>query len=780
MRKICSLVCIAVALWAMVSCSGTAEVKSYNEGLNIIPMPQQITQSEGVFFLKDKMSVSAGSDELKPVAEFFAKQMSASTGYDIRVSEQGNIRLSIDASAVEGTEAYRLEVRADGVEVVAATPQGVFYGMQSFMQLLPAEIESPVKVKGIAWQAPLVSVTDCPRFAYRGVMLDPCRHFMPFENIKKHIDVMALFKINYLHLHLTDDQGWRIEIKSHPELTEIGSTRIEGEGHEHKGYYTQEQIKELVAYAAERFITIVPEIELPGHNMALTASHPELACIEEPARPRNCWGVENIVMCAGKEAPFQILTDVIQEVAALFPGEYFHIGGDECPKTRWAACPLCQARIRKEGLKADAHHTAEQRLQSYFVQRMGKVVEACGKKMIGWDEILEGGLADNATVMSWQGETGGIAAALMSHDAIMSPAGNGLYLDYYQGDPKIEPCAFGGYFPVEKIYNYNPVPDTLVTMNKAHHIIGVQVNAWSEYHYSEYLREYRMYPRVIALAEIGWTDLDKKDYNDFIRRINNAYVRLDQHGMHYHIPLPEQPVASCDVVTFTDTVSVTFQTSRPETMVYTLDGSEPSARSQVYQAPLFFSESGTIKIATLLPSGKMSTVRTIQVVKSALRDPVEVAEVQPGLKMEVTDGMYLNMTELKQSGNPVIDTQVVEDTKGLVLYRKASMDMRHMKQYAAVATGYLEIPEDGVYYVASDYEEVWIAGERVVDNAGEVKKFSRKDTSIALKKGLHEFKVAFLGHIMGGFSSNWMDGNVFLRKSDRTEFVPISKKELFH
>lgn len=779
MKKIFSLICTCVAVLAFTSCANQAEVKSYNEGINIIPTPQHLEVNQGEFYLKDKMTIGTESDELKPVADYFAKKISAASGYDIRVECQGSIFLAIDTTQVKEEEAYLLTVNPDRVVVTAATPQGAFYGMQSLMQLFPAEIESTVPVKDVLWKAPSVSIQDRPRFAYRGVMLDPCRHFMPVENIKKQLDVMALFKINRMHWHLTDDQGWRIEIKSHPELTEIGSTRVEGEGFVHQGFYTQEEVKEIVQYAADRFITIVPEIELPGHEMSLIASHPELACVEEPAKPRNCWGVENIVMCAGKEAPFELLTEVIQEVAALFPGEYFHIGGDECPKTRWAACPLCQKRIRQEGLKADDKHTAEQRLQSYFVQRMGKVVEACGKKMIGWDEILEGGLAPNATVMSWQGESGGIAAALMNHDAIMSPAGNGLYLDYYQGDPKIEPVAFGGYFPLEKIYSYNPVPDTLVTMQKAHHIIGAQANAWSEYYYTEDIREYRMYPRVIALAEICWTDLDRKNYEDFCRRINNAYVRLDMHQVNYHIPLPEQPVASCDLVTFVDTVSVSFRTSRPETMVYTLDGKEPTAKSKVYKTPLSFSKSGVIKIATLLPSGKMSTVRTIQVVKSDLRPAVVKEDLKPGLDMVVTDGMYLSMDELAASGKPATDSLVVDHTRGLVQYRKASMDMRHMEQYAAVATGYIDIDSDGVYYVASDYEEVWIDGVCVVNNAGEVKKFSRKDTSIALKKGLHEFKVAFLGHIMGGFSSNWMDGNVFLRKADSKEFVPVTEKQLF-
>ena len=781
MKKLLATFCAGMALCFLASCAEPqGEVKSYNQGINIIPTPQSLVQQDGFFRLNSHTAITAVSPEAKTIAEFFAAKMRTSTGLDIQVAEKGNILLSLDSSLdVPNDEGYSLEVSKDAVKVVAKTTQGLFYGMQSFLQLLPAEIESPSKVNGIAWQAPAVSIKDAPRFGYRGIMLDPCRHFMPVENVKKYIDVLSLFKINRIHWHLTDDQGWRIEIKKYPKLTEIGSKRIDGEGTEYGGYYTQEEIKDIVKYAADHFITVVPELELPGHEMAAIAAYPNLSCKGEPGTPRIIWGVEDIVMCPGKEDMFTFLQDVIDEMVPLFPSEYFHIGGDECPKTSWKNCPLCQKRIKAEGLKADGKHSAEEKLQSYVIQRMEKYLETKGKKIIGWDEILEGGLAPSATVMSWRGEEGGIAAALMDHTVIMTPGGNGMYLDAYQGDPKIEPVTIGGYTLLEKTYSYNPIPDTLAAMGKGDYILGVQGNTWSEYMYDEAKRDYMIFPRILAVAEIGWTNLDRKDYKDFERRIENAYVRLDGHAINYHIPLPEQPNGSCNFVAFTDKASLEFKTTRPIKMVYTLDGSEPTPASTAYTAPIEISETTTLKIASVLPSGKMSPIRTIQVEKQSLAPAKEVAQTTPGLNMEVTDGMYLNVKEL-EAAKKETKKSVIKDLKEIRSVVETSESMRGVNQYAAVATGYVNIPEDGVYFISSDLEEVWIDGKLLVNNGGEVKRFSRHDNSVALAKGLHEIKAVFLGHIIGGWPSNWNDGSIKLRKSDAAEFTAITPEMLCH
>ncbi|WP_455637568.1 family 20 glycosylhydrolase [Parabacteroides sp.] len=782
MKKLVSM-CAGAALCILASCSdGPTKQMPYNQGINVIPVPVSLTQNEGVFKVSKNMAFQATTPEAKTIAEFFASKMNLATGYQVTVGDKevsNGISLIIDESLDVNNEGYTLDVTADGAVVKAKTPQGLFYGMQTFMQLLPAEIESPVVVNGIAWTTPCVSVKDEPRFGYRGFMLDPCRHFIPVENVKKQIDVLSLFKVNRLHWHLTDDQGWRIEIKKYPKLTEIGSKRIEGEGTEYGGFYTQEDVKEIVKYAADHFITVIPELELPGHEMAAIAAYPELSCKGEQGTPRIIWGVEDIVMCAGKEETFKFLEDVIDEIAPLFPSEYFHIGGDECPKISWKNCPLCQKRIREEGLKGDKQHSAEERLQSYFVQRMEKYLAAKhGKKIIGWDEILEGGLAPTATVMSWRGEDGGIAAANMDHDVIMTPGSQGMYLDQYEGDYKIEPVTIGGLATIEKVYNYNPIPDTLVATGKGQHIIGVQCNNWSEYMYNTDLMEYRMYPRMVALAEIGWSPLNRKDYKDFERRLDNALVRLDAHNINYYIPQPEQPNGSCNFVAFTDKASLEFNTSRPMKVVYTIDGTEPTPESTVYSAPIEFTESGVLKIRSVLPSGKMSKTRTITVEKQALAPAKEVAKTTPGLEMKVTDGMFLESSKLADVKDWKKST--MKDLRELTSVVKSSESMRGVKQYAAIATGYVNIPEDGVYYISSDNEEVWIDGKLLVNNGGEVKRFSRHDTSAALAKGLHEIKVVFLGHIIGGWPSNWNDGSVKLRKADAEKFTRITPEMLVH
>lgn len=782
MKKLFTTFCAGIALCLLASCNEPPkETKSYNQGINVIPAPQSLVQHDGFFRLGNGTAFAVKDPDAKTVADFFAAKIKSATGYDVRVgADKGDIVLTLDPSAdVENDEGYQLEVNEKNVTVVAKTPQGLFYGMQTFMQLLPAEIESSTAVSGIAWQAPAVSVKDAPRFGYRGILLDPCRHFMPVENIKRYIDVLSLFKINRLHLHLTEDQGWRIEIKKYPKLQEIASKRTECDGTEYGGYYTQEEVKDIVRYAADHFITVVPELEIPGHEMAAIAAYPELSCKGEAVSPRTIWGVEDIVMCPGKEDMFKFLEDVIDEMVPLFPGEYFHIGGDECPKTSWKNCPLCQKRIREEGLKGDKEHSAEEKLQSYVIQRMEKYLAAKGKKIIGWDEILEGGLAPSATVMSWRGEEGGIAAASMNHAVIMTPGANGMYIDHYQGDPKLEPVGIGGYTLLEKTYDYDPVPDTLKALGKEDYVLGVQGNAWSEYFYTEEVRNYRVFPRIIAVAEIGWTNLDRKDYKDFERRINNAYVRLDNHGVNYHIPQPEQPGGSCNTVAFTDKATLEFKTTRPIKMVYTLDGTEPTPNSAAYTAPIEVSESTTLKIASVLPSGKMSPVRTIEAVKQAFAPAVQTEAAAPGLAMEVKDGMYLNVKEYEAAQKETRKT-VIKDLKEIVSVVKTSESMRGVNQYAAVATGYVEIPEDGVYYISSDLEEVWVDGKRMIDNGGEVKRFSRHDTSAALAKGKHELKVVFLGHTIGGWPSNWNDGSVKLRKSDATEFVPVTADMLSH
>ena len=766
--------------------------------ISIVPRPTQIVPGRGNFTFSAQTVFAVESQEQAVIARNFIDLFTRAAGITPALNvgrEEGQVRFVTDSSLK--SEAYLLEITPEQILIKASDTKGFFYALQSIRQLLPAAIESEQPVRNVDWRVPAMTVQDEPRFGFRGLLLDPVRCFIPKKNVLRIIDCMAMLKINKLHFHLTDDNGWRIEIKKYPRLTEVGAWRVDrtdvpfhsrrnpkrGELTPIGGFYTQEEIREIVAYAADRQIEVIPEIDVPAHSNAALAAYPQFACpvVKDFVGVLPGLGGRNseIIYCAGNDSVFTFLQDVFDEILELFPSRYIHVGGDEARKTNWEKCPLCQARIRKEGLKGDKEHSAEEKLQSYFVQRMEKVVNKHGKKMIGWDEILEGGLAPSATVMSWRGEEGGIAAASMNHDVIMTPGSEGMYIDQFQGDYKINPVSIGGFTTAERVYKYNPVPDTLAAAGKGHFIKGVQCNVWSEYLYNTDIMEYRIYPRILALSEIAWSPLDRKDYKDFERRLDNAQVRLDGHGINYYIPQPEQPNGSCNFVAFTDKATMTFTTNRPMKMVYTLDGTEPTPESTVYTAPFDITETTTVKIASVLPSGKMGKPRTILVEKQTLAPAKEVAKTTPGLDMEVFDGMYLSVNNL-EAAQKTGKKQVIKTTRELTNQVPAPESMRGVKQYAAIATGYVNIPEDGVYYISSDLEEVWIDGKLMVNNGGEVKRFSRHDTSAALAKGLHEIKLVFLGHIIGGWPSNWNDGSVQLRKSDAEKFTPITAEMLSH
>ena len=630
------------------------------------------------------------------------------------------------------------------------------------------------------WVAQCCNIEDAPRFGYRGFHLDPCRHVITVENVKKQLDLMSMFKVNTMHFHLTEDQGWRIEIKKYPKLTTIGSIRTEGDGSSYGGYYTQEQIKEIVDYAAKRYITVIPEIDLPGHMMAAIAAYPNLSCKGEKWSPRTVWGIEDLVMCAGKEDMFNFLGDIFDEIVPLFPGKYFHIGGDECPKTSWKNCPTCQKRIKDEGLQAEGKHTAEERLQSYVIKRVEKMLEKRGRKIIGWDEILEGGLSENATVMSWRGTQGGIEAAMQKHDVIMTPGSDGMYLDWYQGDSKIEHVTIPS--PpryLSSTYNYNPVPDTIKTLGLAHHILGVQCNNWSEYMYTNAKMEYMMYPRAVALSEIAWSPLNKKNFKDFCRRLDANSIRLDEHNITYHMPLPEQPYGSCDKVVITKDTTVTFTTSRPIKMVYTLDGTTPTPSSTVYTVPISVSGNTIIRIATVLPTGKMSKIRTVEVEKQAYAPAVKVEAPKQGLKIKRIKGNFLkvNQLELADGTWEYTDINSLKDIKIKQIDDAATL--RGANNYAAIAEGYINIPEDGVYYLSSRFEQVWIDNKLVINNEGDVKASTTNDSSVALAKGLHPIKIVFLSNIVGGWPSWWSKISIEMRKDSEQQFTEVDDSQYY-
>ncbi len=783
MKKISRII---IAFLAQVTLLGSFPASAMAADINIIPVPVKTQCLKGEFVLPSKVVVSYQTSEGKNIAQYLAGKLKASTGFSVGVSnKKGNIAIQISPSLQMAEEGYRLKVSSKSVIIQARTGKGAFYGMQSFMQLLPAEVESPTKVSGVKWVAQCCDIEDAPRFGYRGFHVDPCRHFMTVEDVKKQLDIMSMFKINTMHFHLTEDQGWRIEIKKYPKLTSVGAFRTEGDGSTYGGFYTQEEIKDIVDYAAKRYITVIPEVDIPGHMMAAIAAYPELSCKGEQWTPRSVWGIEDIVMCPGKENMFRFLEDVFSEMAPLFPGKYFHIGGDECPKTSWKNCPACQKRIQDEGLQADGKHTAEERLQSYVIGRMEKVLAKFGKKIIGWDEILEGGLSPDATVMSWRGTDGGIAAALQKHDVIMTPAwGGGLYLDYYQGDRKIEPVTIPS-SPVylEQTYSYNPMPDTIKTLGLSQHILGVQCNNWSEYMYSEAKREYQMFPRALALAEIAWSPLDRKNFKDFCRRVDANCVRLDERNVRYHIPLPEQPYGSCDKVVITKDTTVTFQTSRPMKMVYTLDGTMPRPSSSVYTEPLKVSGNTIIKIATLLPSGKMSRVRTVNVERQDYAPAAHIATtsaVQSGLCMARVRGNFLKVDDLNWTDSVWQYAHISDLNEMKIKQEDDAATLRGIHNYAAVAEGYINVPEDGVYYISSRLDQVWIDNKLLIDNGIDVKASTLHDTSVALAKGLHPVKVVFLANIIGGWPAWWNNLSIDMRKDTQQKFQAVDKSQFFH
>lgn len=526
--KTIKTILIILASFFLTNCSNEEEIM-----INIIPNPESVQKLHGSLQLTQQVVLFKNdtSMEMNHLISYLGERLKTSAGIDVvreGTVESGNyIKLYfILSKEIENDEAYVLTVN-ESIKIEAKTHRGLFYGIQSMLQLLPAQIFSNSLVNDVDWLLPKVRIEDSPRFPYRGMHLDVCRHFFSVDFVKKYIDYLAMHKMNTFHWHLTEDQGWRIEIKKYPKLTKIGSVRKEtmGDGDTYGGYYTQKDIKDVVEYAASRFITVIPEIELPGHATAALAAYPELSCTGGLFEPATTWGVFPDIFCAGKEETFTFLENILSEVIELFPSKYIHIGGDEAPKERWEDCELCQKRIRDEKLE-DEHE-----LQSYFIKRIEKFLNAKGKEIIGWDEILEGGLAPGATVMSWRGILGGIAAAQSGHDVIMTPTSN-CYFDYYQSVPQNEPAAIGGHVTLSKVYNYEPVPDTL-TIEESKHILGVQGNVWTEYMNDEKHVEYMVFPRIAAMAEVGWTNPAKKNLYDFVNRLKTQFLRYDAAKINY-------------------------------------------------------------------------------------------------------------------------------------------------------------------------------------------------------------------------------------------------------
>lgn len=532
-----------IVVTAMCSCTGNQAEADFGK---VIPLPERMEMTgEGEFTLGRGVPVVFDGDDpdMARNAGFLKDYLKSDIGLEpvLRPDGRGDNAIVLEQDTLMTEEEYRITVGEDGIVIAGGSPKGVFYGIQTLRKSVPAQ---EGKSRGVIF--PFGEVSAAPRFAYRGMHSDVVRHWFPVSYMKKYIDLMAFHGMNTLHWHLSDDQGWRIEIKRYPELTEKGSYRdgtMVGrdtsvfDGVPVSGYFTQDEIREVVKYAADRYITVIPEIDVPGHMMAALHCYPQLGCTGGPYEVSKIWGVMPDILCAGNEEAFDFLEGVFNEICSMFPSEYIHIGGDEAPRVRWEACPKCQARIRAEGLEDDVESSAEAKLQSYFMTRVEDFLRSKGRSVIGWDEILEGGVSQSATIMSWRGVDGGLEAARRGHDVIMTPC-QYMYFDYYQTDDfENEPMAMTGYVPLEKVYGFEPMLPEM-TPEECSHILGVQANLWAEYISTPEHAFYMALPRMAALSEVQWLQPEQKDWDSFEERLQTFVKFYDRDGYSYH-PLAE-------------------------------------------------------------------------------------------------------------------------------------------------------------------------------------------------------------------------------------------------
>ena len=695
----------------------------------IVPQPQSIDYNlKKHFNLNSRPILLSESDDAKEVM-LFLHDYFKSVGWSSELHESGNAQIHFKENSALSEEAYSLTVDHEGVTIKASTSKGFFYGTQSLIQMLPPDKHIAV--------LPYMTINDAPRFEWRGLHLDVGRHFFPVDFVKKYIDLMAFYKFNTFHWHLTEDQGWRIEIKKYPKLTEIGSQRNEtiveknfnpyvGDGKPYGGFYTQDEIRDVVAYAAKRQVTIVPEIEMPGHSLAALTAYPELGCAPGPYEVGTRWGVYDDIYCPS-EKTFEFLEDVLTEVIDLFPGEYIHIGGDEAPKAAWEKSKLAQQVIKREGLKDEFE------LQSYFIKRMEKFLVSKGKKLIGWDEILEGGLAPDATVMSWRGVAGGIEAAESGHDVVMSPNAD-MYFDHYQADPATQPLAIGGFTTLERVYHYEPIPEDLD--EKYHkHVLGAQANVWTEYMKTSDYIEYMVYPRALALSETVWTNPEIKDWQSFQEKMGHQYSLLDARNVSYFIDVPE---GLADGLSLDNEKTISLKTDfKSASIYYTIDGTAPSQNTRLYTEPIPIDLSAgavTVKAIVITKSGNSSVVRSAVYQRATLVEDIQPLKADDGLMETMYKGSFSSVKQL--DGLQGVDSKVVSY---IALPNQIPLTFGMQFQ------GMINVPSDGIYtfYTYSDDgSALWIHDKLVVDNDGPHGP-QEIQGAVALKAGFHPFEVRY-------------------------------------
>lgn len=705
---------IALLLGTAVSLAqGVKQTANYR----VVPLPQEINMKTGQGFTlnaQTRIAYPQGNETLKRDAQLLAEYLQTATrirpALTTEMAGQNVIALSVGLNHAN-TEAYRLTVNKDRIVIAGASAAGTFYGIQTLRKAIPQAGAQP-------FTFPAVEIIDYPRFGYRGAMLDVARHFFNVDEVKTFIDMLALHNINRFHWHLTDDQGWRIEIKKYPLLTQVSAFRKETvigrntgqfDGKPHGGFYTQEQAREIVKYAADRHIMVIPEVDMPGHMVAALAAYPQLGCTGGPYEVLKSWGVAHDVLCAGNPQTLTFAKDVLTEVMDVFPGEYINIGGDECPKTSWEKCPRCQARIKAEGLKADGKHSAEERLQSYFMSEMARFITAHGRRVAGWDEILEGGIAPNATVLSWRGMEGGVEAARLGHDAVMCPVSH-LYLDYYPTkDREQEPLAFNGFIPIEKTYDFNPVSPEL-TPQQAQHIIGVQANLWTEYMDNFPHVQYMALPRLAAACEVQWTMPEKKNFDDFAHRIPQLLSLYDK--LHYRYG---KHLFNVDIrvkgASRGHAVQVELAARKGAQIHYTLDGSKPTKVSPLYAAPFEVDRSCLLRAIAVYPGFTTQESTEKLVVSKATMCPVKF-NVAPAAKYagdspcELTNGLQGNL--LFNSGRWV---GWCDNDLDLTIDLGKEMEVRQFSIRTLVSPSQWIMPHRGLYiWISTDgkyFEDIY-------------------------------------------------------------------------
>lgn len=684
---------------------------SAGNNISIIPKPVSLQRNPGSFIIDTQTSVQLDEkqEELKEAARFLANAVAKISAFHLQTNQATTkiIALSLENLPSIGQEGYLLDVTPEKINLRANTKIGIVYGLQSLLQLLP-----PVRTNA-SLEIPCLSITDFPRFKWRGMHLDVSRHFFGPEVIKEYIDLMASYKLNVFHWHLVDDQGWRIEIKKYPKLTDIGAWRVDqnhlvwndrpqagkDENPTYGGYYTQEQIKDIIRYASERNITIVPEIEMPGHVASAIAAYPELSCTQKPQLPLTGGNYTNMSSnyCAGNDDVFHFLEDVLTEVIDLFPSKYIHIGGDEVNKDPWKACDRCQARMRKENLKN------ENELQSYFIARIEKFIISKGRKLIGWDEILEGGLAPEATVMSWRGEAGGVEAAKMKHNVVMTP-GTPCYFDHYQAGPEGEPAAIGGFNTLKIVYDYEPIPSEL-SASEANYVLGAQANVWTEYISTTGHLEYMVLPRMLALAEVVWTPAENKDWTDFRVRLQNQFRAFEQKGLNF---CPGNFTVSIKPALIDGKLMANLSTEILKGEVYyTLDGSTPSTEAKKYTAPIEITSSVELKASTLV-NGKIAGSEPVKqnfVMHRAIGKLVEYTN--PVSRYYQADGPN-SLTDGIRGTEAVGKFWHGFSTKDLI----ATVDLGETKKIRSIALGCLQKYRDWIFMPESVTFEVSVDGKK--------------------------------------------------------------------